>query len=168
MRHRTGFACLATFCLLGCHQGVRADAAAGDYVDHLIGVLHYAPDDDDREDAAEDLGKVGDLRALPALEHAAIYDEEDDVRRDARRAIRRIHRLNPPVVEVVATQPTTQPVRVVQRVYVPSPRVTVVEPAPVYVVRRPVYVTPVVRHRVVVRRHYYTSPVVVRHRVIAY
>ena len=49
-------------------------------------------DEDDREDAAKRLGKIGDPRAIPYLEQAAEYDREGDVRRKARKAIRRILR----------------------------------------------------------------------------
>jgi len=61
-------------------------------IDALIAILQYAEDDDDREDAAEELGKLGDPRALAALEYAAVYDEEDDVREEAREAIKRIRK----------------------------------------------------------------------------
>lgn len=65
-------------------------AQAGEpYLDRLVQTLLYAHDDDDREDAAEDLGKLRDPRALPALRQAAVYDSEDDVRDEARKAIYR-------------------------------------------------------------------------------
>ena len=68
------------------------ETAHKDRVEYLIDELLHARDDDDREDAAEDLGKIGDTRALDALKHAAIYDDEDDVRDEASKAIKRIHR----------------------------------------------------------------------------
>ena len=108
-------------------------------VDFLVQELLYARDDDDREDAAEDLGRIGDARALPALRHAALYDEEDDVRDEARDAIRRLSR---PVVAVA-----------------PATRVTVVQPAPtVYVPPRPVVVA--------TRRVYIAPPPEVVHRAV--
>ena len=58
----------------------------------LIHQLRYTEDEDDREDAAEELGKIGDPRALPALRAAAAFDDEKDVRKEARKAIRRIVR----------------------------------------------------------------------------
>ena len=59
-------------------------------IDRLIQELLTAHDDDDREDAAEDLGKIGGRRALKALEYAAEYDEDRGVRKDARKAAKKI------------------------------------------------------------------------------
>lgn len=64
-------------------------------VDCLINQLKFAWDDDDREEAAEELGKIGNLRALPALRRAAAYDEDKGVRKEAYRALRRIGYGNP-------------------------------------------------------------------------
>lgn len=118
------------------------EPVALDRVDYLINELLYARDDDDREDAAEDLGKLRDPRALPALQQAAIYDDEDDVRDEARKAIRRIEERS----VVVAVAP---PVVVEQPVQVVRPVPVVVRPAPVIVTPPPVVVTPqpVVVHR---------------------
>jgi hypothetical protein len=62
----------------------------GDRVEHLIAQLQFAWDDDDREDAAEELGKIGDPRAIPALQRAAARDGDKGVRKEALKAIRRI------------------------------------------------------------------------------
>ena len=71
--------------------GSTGSAEAGhDDLFSLVRQLQQARDDDDREDAAEVLGKLGDPRALPALQEAAVYDKEDDVRDEARKAIQRI------------------------------------------------------------------------------
>lgn len=59
-------------------------------VECLIEQLRFAWDDDDREDAAEELGRIGDPRALPALRRAAAYDGDKGVRKKADKAIRRI------------------------------------------------------------------------------
>jgi hypothetical protein len=122
-------------------------------VDFLVNELLYARDDDDREDAAEDLGKIGDPRALPALQQAAIYDEEDDVRDEARKAIRRIESMSasvaPPVVATAPAAPPPAPAAAPAVTVAPAP--VVVAPAPVYVVPPPVLVTPA-----------YVAPVLVR------
>jgi HEAT repeat protein len=70
----------------------RAEAAVhADKVARLIAQLESARDPDDREDAAEDLGDLGDPAALPALERAARCDRNKDVREEARDAIKAIY-----------------------------------------------------------------------------
>ena len=64
----------------------------GESLGYLVARLRYARDEDDREDAAEELGKIGDPLALAALREAAVYDGDDDVREEAFKAIRRIER----------------------------------------------------------------------------
>jgi len=59
-------------------------------IDRLINELLVARDDDDREDAAEDLGKVGGAKALKALDYAAANDPDRGVRREAEKAAERI------------------------------------------------------------------------------
>jgi hypothetical protein len=58
----------------------------------LVQQLLYAKDDDDREDAAERLAKVGLPADVPALLWSAVHDKEDDVREEASKAVRRIHK----------------------------------------------------------------------------
>jgi hypothetical protein len=139
-------------------------APARDYVDYLVDQLRFAKDDDDREDAAEELGKIGDPRAIPALEQAAIYDDEDDVRDESRKALKRIYKLHPAPVAVApapVVAPAPQPV-----VATPAPQPVVVTPAPVAVAPAPVVVAPAPvvvapAYPVVVRRYYAPAPVVV-------
>ena len=69
----------------------RIIADPAELVDILIDRMLNHPDDDEREEAAERLGKIGDPRAIPYLEQA-VGDEDRSVRRDARKAIRRILR----------------------------------------------------------------------------
>lgn len=106
-----------------------------DGLEYWIDQLLYASDDDDREDAAEKLAKIGDTDALAALRKAAIYDKEDDVRDEARKAIKRIeeqacqrkgHR----------TAEAHRPNRTVV-VREPARRVVVRKPARTVVVKRP-------------------------------
>ena len=70
----------------------RRDPYRGHSFDYWIDRMLNHHDEDDREDAAKRLGKIGDPRAIPYLEQAAEYDREGDVRRKARKAIRRILR----------------------------------------------------------------------------
>lgn len=89
--YATGLALLVT--VLACPAG--ALAGYGHYrgdcrVEYLIEQLQFAWDDDDREDAAEELGKIRDPRALPALQRAAAFDGDKGVRKKALKAIRRI------------------------------------------------------------------------------
>ena len=60
-------------------------------IEYFIEQLRFAWDEDDREDAAKELGKIGDPRALPALRRAAAYDGDKGVRKKACKAIRRIN-----------------------------------------------------------------------------
>jgi hypothetical protein len=119
---------------------VRADHEAT-YVGSLIYQLQNAYDEDDREDAAEDLGKLGDPAALPALQSAALYDRDDDVREEAREAIERINR--PRVIYQAA------PV-VYQDVHYVEPAPVIIHPAPV-----------VYRTHVIHRAHHSHRPLVV-------
>lgn len=59
---------------------------------YLVNQLRFAYDEDDREDAAKELGKIGDPSALPALRQAASCDPEKDVRKKVRKAIEKIER----------------------------------------------------------------------------
>ena len=158
MKQRTAVL-LGTVALLGTVRAAWAEDRGGDYVSFLIRQLKVAPDDDDREDAAEELGKIGDPRALHALENAAIYDEEDDVREDAQKAVRRIQRARRIVVApaepvVLVTTPVVH-----REVIVRWPVIEVVRP--VHVMRRTVRV-----YRRYHRPAYLHSPtVVVRSRV---
>ncbi len=58
--------------------------------DQAVRQLLSARDDDDREDAAKRLGDIGNVHALKALEFAASYDKEDDVRKAAGKAARKV------------------------------------------------------------------------------
>ena len=147
-----------------------ATAPARDYVDYLVDQLRFAKDDDDREDAAEELGKIGDARAIPFLEQAAIYDREDDVRDEARKALKRIYACNPapvavaapapaPAPQPVVAAPAPQPVTVVPAPVVVAPAPVVAAPPPVVVAPAPVVVAPA--YPVVVRRYCAPAPVVV-------
>jgi hypothetical protein len=110
-----------------------AQAPAGDYVDYLISQLRFAHHDDDRKDAAKTLGKIGDPRAMPALQDAAIYDDEDDVRHEARKAIKRIGSVRPVVVAPAPASvptPTTAPMAVPAPAPVTVYRERIVEVAP--------------------------------------
>ncbi len=153
--------------------------------DRVIRKLLIARDDDDREDAADALAKWGSARALSALNAAAIHDEEDDVRRHAKRAANKIRdRLG---IRVVTThRPTiahrtpvvtthrpavTHRAPAVRRPAVVLPPVVHRRPVVVHppVRRRPVVVHPPVRHRpVVVRRPVRHRPVVVRRPVVVH
>ncbi|NQU76185.1 MAG: hypothetical protein HQ546_07735, partial [Planctomycetes bacterium] len=82
---------LAAFTLLAVPASARADKNRLDKnVDRLINTLLTARDDDDREDAAKLLGKIGGPSALVALEYAAKSDEDRGVRKDARKAAEKI------------------------------------------------------------------------------
>ena len=72
--------------------GRHRDPYRGHGLDYWIDRMFSHHDEDDREDAAERLGKIGDPRAIPYLEQAAAFDHEDDVRDEAHKAIRRILR----------------------------------------------------------------------------
>jgi HEAT repeat protein len=132
-------------------------------VEFLINELLYARDDDDREDAAEDLGKLGDPRALSALQQAALYDEEDDVRDEARKAIKRINRATAVVQQPATVVVEPQPVTVVRPapVVVTPPPVVYAAPAPVIVAPPRVFCAPRIHRRVVVHRFYRRAPVLV-------
>ena len=115
-------------------------------VDRLITQLLVARDDDDREEAAEDLGRIGGAKALRALDYAAANDEDRGVRRDARKAAERIRArllarqiIREDAPTVVIQQPT-----VVHR-----PQVVVQQPR--VVVRRPQVV---VRPRIITLPHH--------------
>jgi len=153
----------ALLCAALAGPAVAAAQPPQDRVDYLIGTLLYAHDDDDREDAAEDLGRIGDPRAIPALEKAAAYDKDGGVRKEAYKALRWIRAAQPvvaaaPVASAPATQaaaavvaPAPQPVAVAAPVYVAPPPVVVAPPPPVYVAPAPV----------VVPAYVYPAPVVV-------
>ncbi len=134
-----------------------------DRVDYLIETLLYAHDDDDREDAAEDLGRIGDARAIPALERAASYDPEDDVREEAFKALRRIRGMQPIVVAAPPPAPVTAPAPAPVVEQQPAP--VVAAPAPAVVAPPPVVVAP---PPVVVPQVVYPAPVVVAPAVPVY
>ena len=70
--------------------GVHTNTTYG-RVEEMIVQLLTARDDDDREDAAEVLGRIAsDPRALEALEYAAQRDRDGGVRKDARKAADRV------------------------------------------------------------------------------
>ena len=58
--------------------------------ERLIDQLLYARDDDDREDAAKNLGKLKAREAVSALIRAMRNDAEDDVREEAAKALGKI------------------------------------------------------------------------------
>jgi hypothetical protein len=142
-----------------------AEPVVQDRVSYLINTMLYAHDTDDREDAAEDLGKIGDPRAIPALEQAAAYDKKGGVRKEAYKALQKIRAMQPVVVAappataaaaqpapVAAPPPPPQPVAAPAPAYVAPPPVVVAPPPP------PVYVAPA---PVFVPAYYYPAPVVV-------
>lgn len=97
-----------------------------------------------REDAARVLGQIGDTRALPALETAAIYDSKSGVRNQARRSAvmmraRLVHPTPPPPPAYVPP-----PAYIPPPTYVPPPphRPVIVTPPPVIVQPPPVIVQP--------------------------
>ncbi len=99
MKHSTNITRLSAVMLIIIGLAVPAQSwARGVYRDRgypdssLVNQLRFAYDEDDREDAAKELGKIGDPRALPALRQAASYDLEKDVRKKARKAIEKIER----------------------------------------------------------------------------
>lgn len=61
-----------------------------DKLARLISILETHPDSGKREDAAEELGELGDIAALPALERAARRDRYKCVRDEACDAIKAI------------------------------------------------------------------------------
>ena len=148
--------------------GLSAQTTYRDRVDYLIDTLLFASDDDAREDAAEDLGRIGDPRAVTALERAAAYDDDHGVRHEARKALKRIHGTPAVVVQqasavVAAPAPATQPAQVVVSTpppavvtVTPPPPVVVTAPTPVVVAPAPVWVAPA---PVVVPTDYYPAPV---------
>ena len=105
--------------------------------DRLIRQLLTARDDDDREDAAKELGRIGGSRALEALEYAVEHDRDRGVRKKARKAAEKV-RARIYAAELIDRRPGKVEV-VVRR----PPKVKVV-------VHRPPRV--VVRHRPVIRR----------------
>ena len=124
--------------------------------DSLIYQLLTADDDDDREEAAEKLGKIGTARSLEALDYAAQNDEEDDVRKDARKAAEKVRgrvlagqiiEQEQPRIEVEVQRPT-------QRIIVQAPPRIIIEQAPPPVI---IYRDPAPRRVIVLppRHHYY-------------
>ena len=116
-------------------------------VDQMITQLLTARDDDDREDAAEVLGRIGaSSRVLDALKYAGAHDEDRGVRKDARQAAERVRG------RILANELTCETIErkvpVVRRpartFVVPAPRV-VVRPRRVVVVRRPPRYRPIHR-----------------------
>lgn len=69
-----------------------AEACDNPRLARLIHILQFHPDEDDREDAAEDLGKYGDPSVLPFLWRASQSDRDKDVREEAWDAIERINK----------------------------------------------------------------------------
>jgi hypothetical protein len=131
---------------------------------HLVQKLLHAYDEDDREDAAEELAKCGMPADIPALQHAATYDPEDDVREEALQAIGKIQQryaayATPPVTYTYPTYVAPTPTYV-------APTPTYVAPAPTYVAPAPTYVAPAPRY--VAPRTTYIAPraKIVRTRVI--
>lgn len=55
--------------------------------ERYVWALRHAPDEDAREEAAEQLGESGNLWTLPYLREAARSDPSEDVREEAREAI---------------------------------------------------------------------------------
>lgn len=131
-----------------------------DRVTYLMNTLLYAHHTDDREDAAEDLGKIGDPRAIPALEQAAAYDKKGGVRKEAYKALQKIRAMQPVTMAApIAPAPCAEAPP-------PPPPVAVAPPAPVYAPPPPVYIAPpppvyVAPAPVIVPRYYYPAPVVV-------
>jgi hypothetical protein len=80
---------------VGCKSGGRLFGGGGDKprdLNGLVRVLQNDPDEDEREEAAEQLGDHGDASVLPALQQAADNDPEKDVRKAARKAIEKIRK----------------------------------------------------------------------------
>ena len=131
-------------------------------IDRLIQELLTAHDDDDREDAAEDLGKIGGRRALKALEYAAEYDEDRGVRKDARKAAKKIR------ARLVAAELIDHPDKTI--VIDRRPRTVVIHRRPKRVVihRRPkrvvIHRRPDVRRRAIVRHRLRSRRVVLSRR----
>ena len=138
--------------LMAAPAQIKADDYRIDRTDALIQKLLTNRDDDDRQSAAKELGKIGDSQAvLTALEYASRHDEEKDVRREAEKAANRVRgrmladqltacdtTVQTTYTSSVVVQPECTPTVIVQRpVYVEPPC-----PPPVVVLRRPVYVEP--------------------------
>lgn len=114
------------FLAAGVVMGISAlNATAGDSrpcdpykIARWVHILQFDRDEDHREDAAEDLGKYADPSVIPLLAHAAAYDCDKSVRKEAGKAIARIRSRFP-----VVCRPTFQYVQ-------PAPAVQYVQPAP--------------------------------------
>lgn len=161
-KQTTGLLYLVLLAVAVAYPTIAVGQPPQDRVDYLIGTLLYAHDTDNREDAAEDLGKIGDPRAIPALEQAAAYDKKGGVRKEAYKALQKIHAMQPVVVAAPpAAAPAAQPAPAVapppQPAPVAAPAPAYVAPAPVVVAPPPVYVAPAP----VVVPYYYPAPVVV-------
>ena len=112
--------------------GVHTNTTYG-RVEEMIVQLLTARDDDDREDAAEVLGRIAsDPRALEALEYAAQRDRDGGVRKDARKAADRVR------ARILAANLTGGRIER-EVVIVERPPRTVVVPAPSVVHSRVVY-----------------------------
>lgn len=127
--------------------------------DRFITQLLTARDDDDREHAAKELGKIGSAKSVTALDYAAVNDDDGGVRKNARKAGEKVR--NRLVAEQIIAAPPPQVIVQAPRpapVYVsppPPPPPVIVEPAPVYVTPPPVYYYPAPRYYVAPRPHYY-------------
>lgn len=98
----------------------------------LVQKMLYDPKDGHREDAAEDLEKVGDSTCIAALQWAAVNDSEKDVRKHAARAIEKISRRTAPkVVAAVAVESRVLVAPPPTIVVYTAPRVVIYSPAPV-------------------------------------
>jgi hypothetical protein len=79
--------------------------AVNPYLLPLVQKLLYDPSGSRREDAAEDLERVGDPSCIPALQWAAVNDCNGDVRKHSARAIERIYRRYPVPIAVAPAAP---------------------------------------------------------------
>lgn len=80
---------------VGCRSGGGLFGGGGDEprdLNALVRVLQNDPDEDEREEAAEELGDHGDASVIPALQQVADNDPEKDVRKAARKAIEEIRK----------------------------------------------------------------------------
>jgi len=124
-------------------------------VARYINELRCDRDDDDREDAAEHLGRLGDPRAVPALVQALLSDPDDDVREEAAEALGRIGDARAlPALRHAAATDDDKSVRKEAREAIER----IAPPRPVIIQRPPVTV---IEHRPVVR---VTPQVSVRYR----
>lgn len=128
-----------------------------DLVGRLMRQLLAGDDDDDRESAARSLGRLAEPRALSALEIAAVFDPDDDVRDESRESAIRIRQAIAAAEAAQAAQaaaaaqagiayytpPTTV---VIERSVIVERPVIVQRPV---VIQRPVVVTP---RPIVIRR----------------